>query len=230
MPALFNYLWQRKIARMILERKPTMTDAPNPPAPQPDAKGWTGRKCQRCHGIGETYRSDRDSDGPCLDCGGTGEEWGLLQKPDAQDEKPIWEQIADIGAKIPESELSKFPAADASNELSALRERAERAEAELRWVSDIVCGTGLFAWPNRHPVECSERLAETASKLKVERDELAEWKRQALAVEFDRQKVAALLGVRLGESIHDKIVPGIERLIAERDDARAEYAKLKGEG
>ncbi len=40
--------------------------------------GWTGRKCSACKGLGERYISYRDRDCACPDCGGTGEEWGLM--------------------------------------------------------------------------------------------------------------------------------------------------------
>lgn len=45
------------------------------PHPSQQAEGWTGAKCPTCKGSGE-----RNSDpmGSCPDCGGTGDEWGVL--------------------------------------------------------------------------------------------------------------------------------------------------------
>lgn len=42
---------------------------------------------------------------------------------------------------------------------------------------------------------------------------LKQWKESAISVMPDMQEIGRLLGVRVGESIHDKIVPGIERLL-----------------
>lgn len=53
--------------------------------------------------------------------------------------------------------------------------------------------------------------------IEQERDELKQWKKEATLVMPDFQKIGAALGVKLGASVHDKILPGIEKLIEERD-------------
>lgn len=40
--------------------------------------GWTGLKCKPCKGHGQRYSEMHDNDAACPDCGGTGEEWGLM--------------------------------------------------------------------------------------------------------------------------------------------------------
>jgi hypothetical protein len=47
-----------------------------------------------------------------------------------------------------------------------------------------------------------------------ELEELRAWKQSAIAVMPDYQKIGNLLGVGLGESVHDKIIPALERLLA----------------
>lgn len=42
--------------------------------------------------------------------------------------------------------------------------------------------------------------------------ELEQWKKEAMEVMPDYQKIGQLLGINLGESVHDKIVPGIEKM------------------
>lgn len=42
---------------------------------------WTGRSCPECKGHGERTREDGE-EGPCPDCGGTGDEHGDVQIPD----------------------------------------------------------------------------------------------------------------------------------------------------
>ena len=58
-------------------------------------------------------------------------------------------------------------------------------------------------------------------QLADERDALAAWKKSAISVTPPLQEIAKALGVPLGESIHDKILPGILALKGERDAARA---------
>ena len=52
------------------------------------------------------------------------------------------------------------------------------------------------------------------------------WKESAISVTPDMQEIGRLLSVGLGESIHDKIVPGIEQLIRERDELAKEVERL----
>jgi len=60
-------------------------------------------------------------------------------------------------------------------------------------------------------------------QLRRERDELATWKRASIQVEsmWNPQTVGKLLGMTLGDSIHQNIEPKIRELIAERDALKA---------
>lgn len=55
-------------------------------------------------------------------------------------------------------------------------------------------------------------LADKLIKKDKELAELKAWKESAMSVMPPMQEIGKALGVRLGESIHDKILPGIERL------------------
>lgn len=46
----------------------------------------------------------------------------------------------------------------------------------------------------------------------TELQELREWKKQALEVMPDFQKIGELIGVKLGDTVHDKIVPYLEKI------------------
>lgn len=50
---------------------------------------------------------------------------------------------------------------------------------------------------------------------------LRAWKESAMAHDYNPQRVGKLLGVELGQSIHDKVVQGIERLLAEIAELKA---------
>lgn len=52
----------------------------------------------------------------------------------------------------------------------------------------------------------------------AECEDLKRWKAEAISVMPDYQQIGRLLGMRIGESVHDKIIPGI---IAIRDLHRA---------
>ena len=60
--------------------------------------------------------------------------------------------------------------------------------------------------------------AERISKLIEERDALARWKTEALSVDPPWQEIGAALGLTLGATIHDKILPGIQALQANNAD------------
>lgn len=47
--------------------------------------GWTGRKCEACKGHGERYNQMCDSDARCMNCGGTGDEWGVMPVQPAEE-------------------------------------------------------------------------------------------------------------------------------------------------
>lgn len=66
-----------------------------------------------------------------------------------------------------------------------------------------------------------KRATETINRLGRERDQLAKWKEESLAVEaeWDVQAVSKLLDIPLGQSVRAGIQPAIERLIRERDEA-----------
>jgi hypothetical protein len=47
--------------------------------------GWTGRRCARCRGTGAVHVFSIGSIVPCVDCAGTGDEWGLMSVQPALD-------------------------------------------------------------------------------------------------------------------------------------------------
>lgn len=56
----------------------------------------------------------------------------------------------------------------------------------------------------------SYNVLKAASDIAVK--ELEAWKQEAISVMPDMQQIGKLLGVKLGQSVHDKIVPGIREL------------------
>lgn len=63
-------------------------------------------------------------------------------------------------------------------------------------------------------VDSDEKDKAFAQRLEQERDALARWKAEALSVMPPLQEIGAALGLTLGDSIHDKILPGIQALQA----------------
>lgn len=63
---------------------------------------------------------------------------------------------------------------------------------------------------------CIGCLEEEVEALKAERDELAAWKREEMAVtsECDMQKLANLLGLVFGQRIYPNIIPKVEQLLS----------------
>lgn len=61
----------------------------------------------------------------------------------------------------------------------------------------------------------------------AERDGLQQWKESAMSVTPPMQEIGRALGVRLGSSIHDKILPGITKLRADLAARDAVIEKMK---
>jgi hypothetical protein len=77
--------------------------------------------------------------------------------------------------------------------------------------------------------ESLERESTLTAELTALRSQLSEaqaWKESMLAVTPDMQKIGKLLNVKLGESVHDKIIPGIEKLQQEVAEAQENYEKV----
>jgi len=72
-------------------------------------------------------------------------------------------------------------------------------------------------------VDSLKQMFEVSQK---ENEQLREWKRQMLLVMPPMQEIANAIGLIAGETIHDKILPGIERLILERDIAQGRNREL----
>jgi hypothetical protein len=68
-----------------------------------------------------------------------------------------------------------------------------------------------------------------AQALERERDELAKWKNEQMLVEsqWDTQAVAKELGMTAGADIRKNILPAIQQLKRERDEAREELARMQ---
>ena len=60
-----------------------------------------------------------------------------------------------------------------------------------------------------------------------ERDELAAWKESAITVWPPSQEIARAIGVQLGESVHDKILPLIKQANSDRNSLRSELDALR---
>ncbi len=59
-------------------------------------------------------------------------------------------------------------------------------------------------------------------KEEVELEQLRQWKKEAIAVMPDFQKIGKLLGLKLGESVNDKIIPFIEKCLESKEEAGEE--------
>lgn len=62
----------------------------------------------------------------------------------------------------------------------------------------------------------------------IEIDRLKAWQASMLSVQPDMQAIGNALGLRLGESIHDKILPGIELLTRQRDGLKEALVAVRG--
>jgi Lar family restriction alleviation protein len=74
-----------------------------------------------------------------------------------------------------------------------------------------------------------KQISALTAELAALRSQLSEaqaWKESMLAVTPDMQKIGKLLNVKLGESVHDKIIPGIEKLQQEVAEAQGNYEKV----
>jgi hypothetical protein len=72
----------------------------------------------------------------------------------------------------------------------------------------------LASKPVDHYGEGLIELAKEIERLRGENDQLQAWKKEAIAVMPDYQAIGKAIGVKLGESVHDKILPEINRLQA----------------
>lgn len=90
-------------------------------------------------------------------------------------------------------------------------------------VKGVVCSIGLISHDhhtethkkfleNDVPVEWVEKSLLIVDSLLRELEVLRRWKAEAIEVMPDMQAIGKALGLRIGESIHDKILPGIEKL------------------
>jgi len=77
--------------------------------------------------------------------------------------------------------------------------------------------------------EYSEATARETRKLIVERDELREWKRQQMEVtsQCDMQEVGRLLGMTLGDDIHENLIPAIKELLEARHELQTKLSEYK---
>lgn len=66
----------------------------------------------------------------------------------------------------------------------------------------------------------NEETNAAPDSVKRELKELRSWKRQAIKVMPPLQEIGEVLGIPLGQSIHDKILPAVKTLKQDRDSAR----------
>lgn len=69
--------------------------------------------------------------------------------------------------------------------------------------------------------------ASQTAALREENERLSDWKESAIACTPDMQKIGHLLGLRWGQSVHDKIVPGIEALKERAEKAEQLVSQLE---
>lgn len=68
--------------------------------------------------------------------------------------------------------------------------------------------------------------ADTIKRLMEDNEQLKQWKTEAMEVMAPMQEIGKAIGGKPGQSIHDKILPAIERLTLERDLAQSCNRKL----
>lgn len=86
---------------------------------------------------------------------------------------------------------------------------------EEKWWSDwdeSVLQSMLDALRKVQPYYNKKSTPSTQQGEAEELENLREWKRQAMAVMPDFQRIGELIGVRLGDTVHDKIVPFLEKM------------------
>lgn len=85
----------------------------------------------------------------------------------------------------------------------------EEAMAEIEALKNI---RNVVQRNLRDEMDNHQKIAEECERLEKEIAELKEWKQSAISVMPPIQEIGKALGIKLGESIYDKILPGIERL------------------
>lgn len=120
--------------------------------------------------------------------------------------------LSDLNAALAQPVQAEVGAHDVCFAIAAL-------EPSTDWLGDYV--DGFLAAKNEalKLVEAALRSAAGtggASATEKELRELRAWKQSAIAVMPDYQRIGKLLGVPLGESVHDKIVPALEALASRR--------------
>jgi hypothetical protein len=83
------------------------------------------------------------------------------------------------------------------------------------WAEEFVRVRDELKVAGEHAMNLHKQLAAEREKVR----ELERWKESAIAVMPDYQAVGRELGLRLGESVHDKILPAIQQLREQRDEA-----------
>ncbi len=114
------------------------------------------------------------------------------------------------------------------DDLSSAREERDKLQAFKTWVHAYLDTHGVPHHPPGTHGEAGCRIGDRMDWLMEKVAGLEQWKREAIAVMPDFQEIGKLLGVRIGESVHDKIVPGIRGIIAERDRLRTACERIAG--
>ena len=105
-----------------------------------------------------------------------------------------------------------FPDAPVSG-WKRIARRFEREREELRRWRDAAVSTGLYRADTdiSTPEKWQSAQAAALASLLSERDNLRRWKTEALTVMPPHQEIGQEIGVTLGSSIHDKILPELVR-------------------
>ena len=118
--------------------------------------------------------------------------------PSATEEAPKTKRVKEVASRVADELAAKGFHRDCGNYNRLV------IENELETIAEVV------------------QLATELEQVTRERDALKDWKQSAISVAPPLQKIGKALNIGLGESIHDKILPGIEGLTQRAEAAEQE--------
>lgn len=186
-------------------RQPPLNKPPAPVLTQPSDEPKVGKPCPTC---GREVRPEfGPGDYSCAACGfgmlEPCEHWKamLAQKPE---DKPA--EAKGPVLPVPPDERKIAERAYINSAFDYERDPIGSRDWTLFWKGWLNCLVRASS---------SAVAGRTQGDLERENKELRGWKESAISVMPDYQAIGAELGVRLGDSVHDKILPGIKALKAE---------------
>lgn len=184
---------------------------------------WTGEIVPK----GAEYFSDMYSGwSPSISVGRRPALTGKYRIPATQEQIDACEQLEQADKPAQSQGMEVVPRSRYDRAKEVIREAdqlvdallAERAEARQR-ITELEQQLALKTSMHRSVLDgldqerhVNANLTQQIAALTAERNQLAEWKRQQLIVSADFQAIGQELGIGLGQSVHDKILPGIQSL------------------